>query len=510
MQVTDSASAVATKTFNLAISASLSITTPATLPIGSVGVPYALSLVASGGSGSYLWNITTGALPSGLALSSNSGAISGTPAGSGTFTFTVQVTDSADHTANEQFNLTIASGLAISTPAQLPDGSIGSAYKETLSAVGGTAPYTWAVTSGTLPAGLALNAATGVLSGTPTASGASRFTVKVTDNTGTSSSLIFTLTVGSGLLVTSPAILPSGTVGEPYSYALAPPYVWSITLGSLPAGLSLSGATISGTPSQAGTFSFTAQVTSNGATASQAFTLSINASALPQVTISGVPQSSAAAEQITFGIALASPYQLDVTGTVTISFAPDAVAPAVDPAIQFSTGGTSVSFTIPSGKTNALFGSSRATQIGLQTGTVAGTITLNYTFEANGAQVATVPSSTITIARTAPTITAVSVSTSSNTLQVQVTGYSTPRELTEADLTFTAASGASLQTTSAIIDLTAVGKQWFESSASAQYGSQYILVLPFTATQGSISAVASVTVKLKNSEGSSVPVSANF
>jgi hypothetical protein len=516
VQVTDSSSATATKTFNLVISASLVISTPATLPIGSVGVPYSLTLVAIGGSGSYQWTITAGTLPPGLALTANNGVVSGTPAGSGTFVFTLNVTDSDGHAASQQFSLTIASGIAISTAEQLPSGSVGGAYSQTLTAVGGTPPYRWAVTSGTLPGGLALNPATGVVSGTPLANGAFHFTVQVTDNTGATASLQFTLTIGSGLAITSSS-LPSSLLGQPYpSITLAAaggaqPYAWSVTKGALPPGLVLTGAgTLSGTPSEAGAFSFTVQVTdSNGATASQAFTISITPPNLPQVNVSGVPESSTAAQQINFGVALASAYPLGVTGTITISFAPDAVAPAVDPAIQFSTGGTTVNFTIPQNSTNAVFGPAQAAQIGLQTGTVSGTITLSFTFEAANVQL-TAFSHTITIPRAAPTITAVNVVTNSNTFQVEVTGFSTPRELTEADLTFTPASGASLQTTSAIIDLTAVGQPWFQSAASAQYGSQYILVLPFTASQGSISAVASVTVTLKNSSGSSAAASASF
>jgi hypothetical protein len=516
VQVTDSSSATATKTFNLEISASLTISTPATLPIGSVGVPYSMTLVATGGSGSYQWKITSGTLPAGLVLAVSTGAISGTPAGSGTFVFAVDVTDSAGHAASQQFSLTIVSGIAISTSAQLPSGSVGGAYSQALTAVGGTPPYRWAVSSGTLPGGLALNPATGAISGTPLANGTFHFTVQVTDNTGATASLQFTLTIGSGLAITSGTTLPQGYLDQVYpSFQFAQaggvsPYTWSVTKGALPPGLVLSGTgAVSGTPSAAGTFTFTVQVTdSNRATASQPCTISINP--LPQVNISGLPESSAAAQQINFSVALASAYPLAVTGTITISFAPDAVAQAVDPAIQFSTGGTTVNFTIPANKTNAVFGPSNLTQIGLQTGTVSGTITLSFTSDAGGVQL-TAPSPTaITIARAAPTITAVKLVTSSNTLQVEVTGYSTPRELTEADLTFTPASGASLQTTSAIIDLAAAGKQWFQSTASAQYGSQYILTMPFTASQGSISSVASVTVTLKNSQGASSAVSASF
>ncbi len=514
VQVTDSNNVTATKVFTLSITSRLAISTPTTLPIGSVGVPYSLTLEATGGTGNYQWKIASGSLPAGMVFATT-GAISGTPAGSGTFSFTVNVTDTSGLAASQQFSLTIASGLAISTPAQLPSGSVGAAYSQTLTAVGGTLPYRWSLTAGTLPPGLGLNAVTGALFGTPTANGVSRFTVQVTDNAGAIASQIFNLTIGSSLTITTQPALPNATVGASYSAALtavggAAPYTWSITQGSLPAGLSLTGATISGTPSAAGSYTFTAQVTdSNRATFSQAFTLSINPSSLPQVNIAGVPESSAAGQQITFSVALTTPYQLDITGTIAISFAPDAVASAVDPAIQFSTGGTTVSFTIPKGTTNAVFGSSNASQIGLQTGTVAGAITLDFTFEAGSVQLTTF-NRTITIPRTAPTITAVTVVTNANTFQVEVTGFSTPRELTEADLTFTQAAGASLQTTSAIIDLTAVGKQWFQSAGSAQFGSQYILVLPFTASQGSISAVASVTVTLKDSEGSSSSASANF
>ena len=78
---------------------------------------------------------------------------------------------------------TIVAPLSITT-ASLPGGNIGVAYSATLVAAGGTTPYTWSITAGTLPAGLTLNGSTGVISGTPTAAGSSSFTVQVTDATG--------------------------------------------------------------------------------------------------------------------------------------------------------------------------------------------------------------------------------------------------------------------------------------------------------------------------------------
>ena len=515
VQVTDTASATATKQFTLVISASLSITNPPGLPNGSLGVPYSLTFLVAGGSGPYRWSTSAGTLPGGLSLDPASGALTGTPSGAGAFSFTVTVTDSATHQASQQFNLTIISGLAITSATQLPAGFVGSPYSQTLSAAGGIPQYRWAVTAGTLPAGLGLSLG-GVLNGTPTTSGSFKFTVQVTDNTGATASLQFSLTIGSGLTITSPSTLPSGTPGQAYApIQLAAAgggqcCTWAITTGAIAPGLTLSaGGTISGTPTTAGAFTFTVQATdSNSTKATQTFTISILPPALPQVNISGVPETATSAQQINFGVALGSAYPLAITGTVTVTFTPDAVAPADDPAIQLSTGGRTASFTIAANATKAVF---PVPQIALQTGTVSGAITLAFTLEAGGTELpASGLTRTITIARAAPVISAVKIVTSSNSFQVQVTGFSSPRELTEADLTFTPASGSSLQTTSAIIDLTAVGKQWFQGSSSTQFGSQFILVMPFTATQGSISAVASVSVVLKNSTGASPASSAGF
>jgi len=515
VQVTDTASATATKLFALTVSASLTITTPSTLPSGSVGVPYSFTFNVAGGTGPYQWTAAGGALPSGLTLDASAGVLSGTPLSAGAFTFSITVSDTAQHQASQQFNVTIASGLVISSAAQLPAGSVGNAYSQTLSVAGGTPPYHWTVASGALPAGLALSSG-GVLGGIPTANGTFQFTAQVTDSAGGRASLQFSLSIGSGLAITSGASLPSGTLGLAYTpLALAAaggrqPYTWAVTSGAIAPGLTLSASgTITGTPTSAGAFQFTVQVTdSNRATATLAFTISILPPALPQVNISGVPETATSADQIDFSVALGSGYPLAITGTVTLTFAPDAVAPADDPAIQLSTGGRTANFTIAANATKAVF---PVPQMALQTGTVSGTITLAFTLEAGGTQLpASGLTRTITIGRAAPVISAVKLVTSSNTLQVQVTGYSSPRELTEADVTFTAASGSTLQTTSAIIDLTAVGKQWFQGSSSAQYGSQFVLVMPFTATQGSISAVGSVSVVLKNSTGASPASSASF
>jgi hypothetical protein len=164
---------------------SLTVTTTS-LPGATEEVAYSTTLAASGGTAPYSWTITSGSLPTGLSLSS-SGVITGTPSAAGTVSFTVQVTDSTTptrQTGTAPLSLTVATTTTplIITTTSLPSATEEVAYSTTLAASGGTAPYSWAITSGSLPTGLSLSP-TGVISGTPSALGSSSFSVKVTDST---------------------------------------------------------------------------------------------------------------------------------------------------------------------------------------------------------------------------------------------------------------------------------------------------------------------------------------
>ena len=174
------------------------------LPAGVAGVPYgpyAQLFTATGGTSPYTWSAT--GLPSGMTLSS-SGFLSGTPAVSGTFVVTVSFQDSSSPKLNatQELTIVIQSGgpLTILTPSPLPGGTAGTEYSYNLSAIGGTPPYTWSVL-GELPAGLSLNASTGLISGTPTAQGSSNFTIQVTDKASATATLTVALSInaaGSG------------------------------------------------------------------------------------------------------------------------------------------------------------------------------------------------------------------------------------------------------------------------------------------------------------------------
>src|SRR5215831_2641638 len=187
IKVTDSESPAASKTSSLSIEVgppSLTITSASPLPSGQQNVAYSQTLAATGGTAPYTWSIAVGTLPAGLAINASIGVISGTPTGTGTSNFTVQVTDSESPALSKTkaLSITIASATLAITTASLPDGQQSVAYSQTLAATGGTTPYTWSIAIGTLPAGLAINASTGVISGTPTGTGTSSFTVQVTDS----------------------------------------------------------------------------------------------------------------------------------------------------------------------------------------------------------------------------------------------------------------------------------------------------------------------------------------
>jgi uncharacterized protein (TIGR03437 family) len=193
----------------------------------------------------------------------------------------IYIADSENHRI--RFVQTIgAAALSITTTSPLPQGTVGVAYSQTLSATGGASPYTWSVASGALPGGLAL-ASSGTISGTPATAGAYSFTVQVKDSAAATATMTLALTIATAppAIATSSA-LPQAFVGVAYSQTLtaaggSAPYTWSVTSGALPGGLTLSGGgTISGTPTTAGSFSFTVQVRdSAGATATKAFTLAV-------------------------------------------------------------------------------------------------------------------------------------------------------------------------------------------------------------------------------------------
>jgi len=267
------------------------VITTTSLPEGVVGTPYSATLEASGGVEPYAWSISSGTLPDGLSLNSATGVISGTSATAGTSDFTVTVTDVQPVTAAKAFSIEVPpTPLTITTPS-LPEGVVGTPYSATLEASGGLLPYTWSISSGTLPAGLSLDPSTGVIDGTPVTAGTSDFTVMVTDAQPVTASKPFSIEVPpTPLTITTPS-LPEAVVGTPYSAALqasggVEPYAWSVSSGTLPDGLSLDPATgvIDGTSATAGKSDFTVTVAdAQPVTATKAFSIEVYPAPLPAV-----------------------------------------------------------------------------------------------------------------------------------------------------------------------------------------------------------------------------------
>ncbi|MFN3747579.1 MAG: putative Ig domain-containing protein [Sphingorhabdus sp.] len=168
--------------YTLAIAAPTIAVTPATLPNATAGTAYSATLAGSGAVAPYNFSLASGTLPAGVTLSGG-GLLAGTPTASGNFPFSVTVRDANGQTGTASLVLAVNVPSLTITPATLPTATQGVAYNQTVSASGGIAPYSFTVSSGTLPAGLALNATSGAITGTPTGSGVVNFAITVTDST---------------------------------------------------------------------------------------------------------------------------------------------------------------------------------------------------------------------------------------------------------------------------------------------------------------------------------------
>jgi hypothetical protein len=222
--------------------------------------------------------------------------------------------------------------------------------------------------------------------------------------------------------------------------------------------------------------------------------------------MNGLPDPTNALDQPVFSVSLATPYPVQLTGQIAMTFTPDAVVAIDDTSIQFATGGRTVNFTIPAGSTTAVFSTS---QMALQTGTVAGTITLNLSVQSAGGEVTATSARMLHVLRAAPVMRTLQLVHTAGGFEVHIAGYSTPRQLTQAVVQLTPSPGSNLQTTQLTIPLSDLAGNWYQSAASNRFGSQFTLVLPFT-IQGNAAGIDSVGVTLANDMGSSPAQSSKF
>lgn len=283
---------------------------PATLPGGLVGTAYSQTITADRGpDSSYTFAVTSGTLPGGLALTDQnppetnmSATLSGTPTTAGSFTFTVTARGfNGRGSVSRTYTVVIVDPNVVVAPATLPDGTVGATYDQDLTASGGTAPYTFSVTSGTLPVGVTLSPG-GSVSGTPTIEGSFTFEVTAVDSTAPgapyngpfSDTQSYTVVIGAPTITVSPDTLPDATVYVDFDETISAtggttPHTFAVTSGALPAGLTLGAdGELAGTPTADGTFDFTVTATDSSAgagpyTGSQEYTLVV---APPTITVS--------------------------------------------------------------------------------------------------------------------------------------------------------------------------------------------------------------------------------
>jgi hypothetical protein len=240
------------------------VNAPASSP-AMVGQPYSAAFTAIGNVGGVAWTVTSGKLPAGLALDSTNGTLGGQPTAWGIFAALIQGADSLGRVESAPITIVVSpKPLTISTTT-LAAASFKTSYSAALAAEGGTGAISWTVSSGSLPAGMSLDLATGVVSGIPTQAGTFVFGVRAVDANWEGDIDTKTVTLDVQPPVFSAAIAPgaaSGRVGMPLQTLVGSAngnvgdVKWSLVSGALPGGVALDmiGGKIAGTPTAFGHF----------------------------------------------------------------------------------------------------------------------------------------------------------------------------------------------------------------------------------------------------------------
>lgn len=229
---------------------------------------------------------------------------------------------------------------------------------------------------------------------------------------------------------------------------------------------------------------------------------------LSAVNIGGSGGAVGPAQQISTSLTLAEPFPVDLKGTLSLSFTSEVFSN--DPAVQFSTGGRTVSFTIPANQVAAEFATGTQ-DILLQTGTVAGTITLSPSFQSKigGFDVTPDPAPELafTVARNAPELRSLQITNLNDAgFAIQVTGFATSRSVNQLSFQFSGPPGSDLTTSSINANVETPFRSWYQGGQSSGFGSQFTATISFN-VDGDVSSIDSVSVTATNEVGVSSPVS---
>ena len=474
----------------------INISTACPLPRATAGKSYSQRLSAAGGSAPYSWSII-GALPTGVSLTGD-GLLSGTPMGSGPHSFRLLASDSTGKSTATSCSLQVMPAEFFSPSCPLPNGTVGLPYQQQIRAVGGVEPIIF-TTSSTLPTGLTLTTY-GYVLGTPDKAGTFPLAIHIQDALGEITTQACSVLVQpSPVQIESACPLPAGRVGVAYTASFGanggtPPYKFFLE-GLLPPGLALGqNGTISGFPTAEADRSFYVRVAdSEGVTNVVDCSVSVSLPDVPAISFAKISDTFAPASTgPTVTLQLAQSYTLPVQGQIKLSATPDTgeiqgIANQADPRVRFANGLTTFNFTLQPG--------TRTVSVGIpSTGTVASTVTLtadNLRAGGNAIPLSPTPVS-FRIPRQAPLITDGCYTVKPTGAEATLTGFSTTRSLSTADVT------VGSQTTK--LDVSGSAADFFLTDESIRNGGAFTVTFPFA--EAGV-APSSVSMTVSNSAGTS-------
>jgi hypothetical protein len=346
-------------------------------------------------------------LPPGIGLNPSTGALSGVPTTPGTYSFTLRVRDSAGNMRDQPSSITVSAYTPPSlsgTLAQFANRTV--SYSSGLTVSDGVAPFTWSIASGALPTGMTINAATGVISGTPTDTSYTdrNITVRVVDANGSAAQSAQTIRYANVLLLSGS--LDAGVQSSGYSDGFDrsgghSPFTFAITSGTLPSGLTFNTNTglITGIPSATSSTALTVRVTdASGATSSASGTLTINSSYVA-IDITGSVTSNTQNVETLSAFSITPNYSgVAVTGgsgSITYSWARVSGSTDISAGAPSSLGTSFVGSVSPGGNVSAVF---RLTATdGISSDTLDVTVTVNNTYVTLALDASSLPRSTRTV-----------------------------------------------------------------------------------------------------------------